>query len=178
MLEGSNISDVDGSENDKNLSGLSALQNPEGDLYLRFLNNAGEELALPAKGIREVLAIAPDQITAIPNVSPILMGVLNFRGQVVWVADIGQFLGGTRPINIDRSEISIVVIESQDVMIGLAVEQVKGMEWLNLDLMAPTSEVPESMSPFLIGEWCGVADTPIRLLDPAAILRSARWAAA
>ena len=82
-------------------------------------------------GIREVLAIASDQITPVPNVSPYLLGILNLRGQVVWVTDIGQFLGEPKPITIDQGELSIIVIESGEVILGLAVSSVKGMEWLN-----------------------------------------------
>ncbi len=169
--------DVPDLEEREEFSPFTSIQNPEGDLYLRFFNDMKEEFALPAMGIREVLSIDSAQITPIPNVSPILMGVLNFRGQVIWVTDIGQFLGSSKFLNVDRSELSIIVIESQDVMVGLAVESVKGMEWLNMDVISPISDVSDSMSPFLKGEWQGLTDKPIRLLEPTAILRSARWAA-
>jgi purine-binding chemotaxis protein CheW len=160
------------------LSSFPSPQNPEGDLYLRFFVESGDEFALAAMGIREVLSLTPDQITPVPNVSPLLMGVLNFRGQVIWVSDVGQFLGGTRLLNTERTEISIIVIESQEIAVGLAVERVRGMEWLSLDkLLPPSSQATDSMSPFLKGEWQGVSETSLRLLDPASILRSARWAA-
>jgi purine-binding chemotaxis protein CheW len=160
------------------LGSFSTPQNPEGDLYLRFFVESGEEFALAAMGIREVLSIAPEQITPVPNVSPLLMGVLNFRGQVIWVSDVGQFLGGMRLLNTERTEIPIIVIESQDIMVGLAGERVRGMEWLNLDTLTPSSiHTTDSMTPFLKGEWQGISEKPLRLLDPASILRSARWAA-
>jgi purine-binding chemotaxis protein CheW len=171
---GADLSNIDAKEG---LSSFQPLQNPEGDLYLRFFVESGEEFALPAMGIREVLSLVPSQITPVPNVSPLLMGVLNFRGQVIWVSDIGQFLGGAKLLNTERTEISIIVIESQDIMVGLAVEQVKGMDWLNLDaLVPPSSSVTDSVSPFLKGEWQGISEYPLRLLDPLSILRSARWA--
>ncbi|MGB8699282.1 MAG: chemotaxis protein CheW [Thermosynechococcaceae cyanobacterium] len=176
MLSDHTLSDLDTNED---LSSFSTSQSPEGDLHLRFFVEAGDEFAIPALGIREVLSLAPDQITPIPNVSPLLMGVLNFRGQVIWVSDIGQFLGGSRLLNTERAEISIIVIESQDILVGLAVERVKGMEWLRLDTLSPsTSHVSDGMSPFIKGEWQSVSsDQPLRLLDPLSILRSARWAA-
>ncbi|HEY9825175.1 MAG TPA: chemotaxis protein CheW [Stenomitos sp.] len=169
------MSDFDTKEN---LSNFSSRQEPEGDLYLRFFIESGEEFALSAMGIREVLSIGPDQITLIPNVSPLLMGVLNFRGQVIWVSDIGQFLGSNRSLNTERAEISVIVVEFQDIMIGLAVEQVKGMEWLSIENLSPLSNhVSDSMIPFLRGEWRGISEQSLRLLDAASILRSARWAA-
>jgi purine-binding chemotaxis protein CheW len=168
------LSDIDAKES---LNSFQPLQHPEGDLYLRFFVESGDEFALPAMGIREVLSLVPSQITPVPNVSPLLMGVLNFRGQVIWVSDVGQFLGSAKLLNAERAEISIVVIESQDLMVGLAVEQVRGMEWLSLDtLVPPSSSVIDSISPFLKGEWSGVSERPLRLLEPLSILRSARWA--
>lgn len=159
------------------LSGLQELQNPEGDLFLRFFIESGQEFALPAQGIREVLALAPDQITLIPNVSPVLMGVLNLRGQVIWVTDIGQFLGHTKPLDTDCQEISIIAIESQDITVGLAVDKVMDMDWLDADKLSPSLSASDNMAPFLKGEWAlGDSNQYLRLLDPEAILRSARWA--
>ena len=139
------------------------LESPEGELHLRFYVSSGEEFALPATGIREVLSPVPDRITPVPNVSPLLLGTLNVRGRVVWVADLGQFLGDSTPLNTDRQEISVIAVEDQDILLGLAVDRIVGMEWL---------------APFLRGEWVMGEDRRfLRLLDQISILRSARWAA-
>ena len=159
------------------LSSLRKLNNPEGDLFLRFYIESGQEFALPAQGIREVLALTPDQITPIPNVSPVLIGVLNLRGQVVWVTDIGQFLGHTKPLDTDCQEISIIAIESNEIIVGLAVAKVMDMDWLDAETLSPPLSAPDNMTPFLKGEWdLNDANGYLRLLDPEAILRSARWA--
>ncbi len=157
-------------------SNLQELQSPEGELYLRFFVPSGYEFALPAIGIREVIAPAPDRITPIPNASPLLLGVLNLRGQVIWVADIGQFLGEPIPLGTDRAEIPVIAIEDQEIMVGLAVERVVGMDWLDLDKIHPSTNVPDGMTPFLRGEWPDQSThRSLRLLDQIAILRSARW---
>ncbi|MEM9136067.1 MAG: chemotaxis protein CheW [Cyanobacteria bacterium P01_F01_bin.42] len=155
------------------------VQNPEGDLHLRFFLDSDTEFALPAMGIREVLSIASDQITPVPNVSPYLLGILNLRGQVVWVADISQFLGEPKPMSIDQGELSVIVIESGDVMLGLAVASIKGMEWLNAEHLRPSEQTNDSLTPFLVGEWAETQDgeTPLQLIDSDAIVRSDRWAA-
>jgi purine-binding chemotaxis protein CheW len=160
----------------------SSAQNPElqslsGDLHLRFLLTSGLELALPAIGVREILSPAPDRITPIPNISPLMLGVINLRGQVIWVADLGQFLGDTVPLNTDRNEIPVVAIESEDVMLGLAIEQVLGTEWLAADQLRIPMDIPDTMAPFLQGEWLKDPNTnhSLKLLDTFALLRSARW---
>jgi twitching motility protein PilI len=160
------------------LPDLQKLQQPKGDLHLRFFVESGHEFALPAMGIREVLSLTPDQITPVPNVSLLLMGLFNLRGQVIWVTDVGQFLGQPKPLNTERFEISVIAIEAQDVIVGLAVAQVVGMDWLEEEHLNLSPNAPDSMAPFLKGEWYldPTAEQPLRLLDPVAILRSARWA--
>jgi len=155
------------------------LESPEGELHLRFYIPSGNEFALPATGIREVLSPSPDRITPIPNVSPLLLGTLNVRGRVVWVADLGQFLGDAAPLNTDRPEVSVIAVEDQDIMLGLAVDRIVGMDWLDAEEIQVSTNVPDSVAPFLRGEWVmdGQTTQYLRLLDQVAILRSARWAA-
>lgn len=154
------------------------LESPEGELHLRFYLTSGNELALPATGIREVISPAPDRITPIPNVSSLLLGTLNVRGRVIWVADLGQFLGDPTPLNTDRPELPVIAVEDQDTILGLAVDRIVGMDWLDVDQVQMSNNVPDSMAPFLRGEWPDEkAERSLRLLDQVAILRSARWAA-
>jgi purine-binding chemotaxis protein CheW len=155
------------------------LGTPEGELHLRFYISSGDEFALPATGIREVISPAPDRITPIPNVSPLLLGTLNVRGRVIWVADLGQFLGDSTPLSTDRPDIPVIAVEDQDAMLGLAVDQIIDMDWLDVDEMQMPTNVPDGMAPFLRGEWVlgNGNERFLRLLDQIAILRSARWAA-
>lgn len=163
-------------------SEFQELETPDGELFLRFHIPSGSEFALQATGIKEVIAPTPDDITPIPNVSPLLLGTLNLRGQVVWVADLGQFLGDGIPLNLDRTEIPVIAVEDQDIILGLAVEKLneeKGMDWLDVEKARMPTNVPDGMAPFLRGEWLidSEADRVLRLLDQISIIRSARWAA-
>jgi twitching motility protein PilI len=155
------------------------LESPEGELHLRFYVPSGNEFALPATGIREVISPSPDRITATPNASPLLLGTLNVRGRVIWVSDLGQFLGDMAVLNTDRPEIPIIAVEDQDTMLGLAIDRIVGMDWLDVEQLQMPTNAPDSMAPFLRGEWLidKESDKFLRLLDQVAILRSARWAA-
>lgn len=165
------------SENSQDIS--PGLVEPEGEPYLRFYVPSGNEFALPAIGIREVIQQPPDRITPIPNASPLLLGTMNLRGQVIWVADLGQFLGDMVVLNTDRSEIEVIAVEDQDTILGLAIDKLGQMDWFDLDNLHMPTDVPDSMAPFVRGEW--VLTKPenqsLRLLDQMAIMRSARWAA-
>lgn len=158
---------------------IQKLESPEGELHLRFFLASGNELALPAVGIREVMQQSMEKITPIPNASPLLLGTINLRGQVIWVADLGQFLGDTSALNTDRLELPVIAIEDQETILGLAIDHIGDMGWFDLEHLAMATDVPDSMSPFIRGEWL-VEDNPpshLRLLDHVAVLRSARWAA-
>jgi twitching motility protein PilI len=98
---------------------------------------------------------------------------------VVWVADLGQFLGDPTPLNTDRPEVPVVAVEDQDIMLGLAVDRIVGMDWLDIEEIQLPTNVPDSVAPFLRGEWLldNQLNKFLRLLDQVAILRSARWAA-
>ncbi|MBD2742202.1 chemotaxis protein CheW [Coleofasciculus sp. FACHB-1120] len=159
--------------------GFQELESPEGELHLRFYVPSGNEFALGASGIREVVSPSPDRITPIPNASPLLLGTLNWRGQVIWVADLGQFLGDSAALNTDKPEIPVIAVEDQDTMLGLAVDRIVGMDWLDIDQVQMLTNVPDSMAPFLKGEWLLDQEKNqfLRLLDQVAIVRSARWAA-
>lgn len=160
-------------------SEIQELESPEGDLHLRFLLPSGMGFVLPAEGIREVMQHSPERITPIPNVSPLLLGTINLRGQVIWVADLGQFLGDPIPLRTDRAEIPVIAIEDQDTLLGLAVDEMQGMRWLSPEnLHIQLNNISDSMAPFIRGGWLPGEDEDIlwHLLDHVAILRSARWA--
>ncbi|MFN9173771.1 MAG: chemotaxis protein CheW [Synechocystis sp.] len=164
---------------------FQTLQALEGELHLRFFLPSQEEFALPAISIREVMQQAPDRITPIPNASPLLLGTINLRGQVIWVADLGRFLGNNVNLNTDRAEIPVIAVEDQETLLGLAIESLGNMEWLDTENLQTASNVPDHIAPYVQGEWLIASpddETPpsppkiLRLLDHVALLRSARWA--
>lgn len=160
---------------EENLSSeAESYEPPEGELHLRFYLPSKRELALAATGIREVVSQAPHFITPIPNASVLLLGTMNLRGQVIWVADLGQFLGDKKPLTTERSEIPIIAIEGDGMIMGLAVEQIAGMEWLQPEELDMASNLSEEMVSFIKGEW-ELDEASLLLLDPLAILNSARW---
>ncbi len=166
-------------DNPQNISpDIQTLQTPEGELYLRFHLPSQEEFALPAIAIREVMQQSPERITPIPNASPLLLGTLNLRGQVIWVADLGQFLGNPVALRTDRPEIPVIAVEEQETILGLAIDQLGDLEWLDIEKLQAPNNVADHIAPYVQGEWVAEENPQqvLRLLDQVAILRSARWA--
>ena len=158
---------------------LQTLENPEGELHLRFYLASGKEFALPATSIVEVTQLTPDDIAPIPNASPLLLGTINLRGKIVWVADLGQFLGESKAVNTDRPTIPVIAIENQEQVLGLAIEAIGDIDWLDVETLETTYNLPDSMAPFVFGKWQekNSENRVLHLLDSSKILRSARWAA-
>ncbi len=154
------------------------IEQREGELCLTFLVPSGKKFALPAFGVREVISTIADRITPIPNASPFLLGTYNWRGQVIWIADLGQFLGDTVLVNTDRTEVSILVVEEQETVMGFAIQSVANTQWLNLKNMTATQDLPDSMLSLVKGRYIleNEEDGFLHLLDQIAILSSARWA--
>ena len=62
------------------------------------------------------------------------------------------------------------------MMLGLAVEQISVMAWLDSSQLNVSRNSSDSMAPFIKGEWAMEEGEPLKLLDQVNILRSARWA--
>ncbi|WP_241537598.1 chemotaxis protein CheW [Cyanobacterium aponinum] len=156
---------------------VEQVEAPEGELHLRFALPSGDEFALSAVGIREVMQQESERITSVPNASPLLLGTINLRGEIIWVADLGQFLGYPNILNTDRAEIPVIAVEEQETILGLAVDKLGAMEWIDVDTLQLPQNLPDHIAPYIQGEWIDDKNKRIRLLDQIAILRSARWVA-
>ena len=156
---------------------VNKVEAPEGELHLRFILPSGDEFALPAFGIREVMQQESERITPVPNASPLLLGTINLRGEIIWVADLGQFLGFPHMLNTERGEIPVIAVEEQETILGLAVDQLGAIEWIDVETLQLTRNVPDHVAPYIQGEWRDENNQCVRLLDQIAILRSARWVA-
>jgi purine-binding chemotaxis protein CheW len=95
---------------------------PEGRQYLTFFVS-GEEYALDVLRVREVIGLAP--ITRAPSTPPQVRGVVNLRGSVVPVVDLGLRFRGAELTATRRT--CIVVVEptsGSDHVVGLLVDAV------------------------------------------------------
>lgn len=162
---------------------LSSLEAPRGDLHLCFelavlQPDEPGYFAFPATGIVEVIELSNTQITVVPNTSPVVVGAFNLRGEVLWIVDLEYCLQSTSfaPSGL----VTVIIIQDGEQKLGLPVDGIKGMVWLDPAQMK--SELPAAMSPRLRPFVQAQVDAPseqstLYVLDPAAIMRSQFWAA-
>jgi positive phototaxis protein PixI len=134
----------------------------QGERYLGCYLVPNLTIALSVQEITEVLTIPTSAITPIPRMAPWVMGVYNWRGEVLWVIDLGHLLGLTpwyqratsasfHNLLIARSEDETSPMKSGQKNIGLAVSRVQDIETLDPKAKQPVSS-PE-LAPFLQGYW-------------------------
>lgn len=142
-----------------------------GKQFLRFHLLPDTTAVLPVQQITEVLTIPISQVIPIPHMPAWVMGVYNWRGEILWMVDLGQLIGLAplyQQLN-SRSTYTAIVIHGSQLsgkqqlasqktdkrMLGLLVNRVEDMEWCNPDRIQspPLSAVTPELVPFLRGYW-------------------------
>ena len=135
---------------------------------------------LPIQQVAEVLTIPANQIVPIPHMPACVMGVYNWRGEVLWMVDLGH-LGGLIPYYQQTIRIAhtAVVLQVQDQAstqknqtLGLVVDRVEDVEWCDPSVIqALTSTTMTSeMAPLLRGYWWKTDETMLAVLEAKAII--------
>ncbi|MDY7016132.1 MAG: chemotaxis protein CheW, partial [Cyanobacteriota bacterium] len=80
---------------------LPSLQSPRpevaskllGEEFLRFYLSAKDAALLPVSCVKEVLQVVAADILPVPHLSDRLLGVYNWRGEMLWLVDLNRLLG-------------------------------------------------------------------------------------
>jgi len=97
--------------------------------FLMFSLGKDQQQALLATSqLLEIVRVSLSQITPIAEIAPYVMGVYNWRGDVIWVIDLASMLGYKPLYAQERSKFqdkcNVIFLRIQDMVIGLAVSQV------------------------------------------------------
>jgi positive phototaxis protein PixI len=152
--------------------------------FLRFHLIPHTTALLPIQQLTEVLTIPTGQIVPISHMPPWVMGVYNWRGEILWMIDLGHLIGLTpwhQQENI-TSAYTAIVLQShpnqattttvKSLMIGLVVNRVEDIEWCNPDLIQspPSSPMNLDLLPFLQGYWLKSNGDMLAVIDGSAIM--------
>lgn len=129
----------------------------------------GDGYALELLRVQEVVRMAP--IVAIRGANRAVLGVMNLRGRIVPVFDLGLWLEAGRasdPGHADDGRRRIVVIERDDELIGLLVSAVEDVITLARDRIEPS---PADNAAHTILGIARVGDAPTVLLDAGVLFK-------
>jgi purine-binding chemotaxis protein CheW len=122
--------------------------------------------ALDAAGIQEVIRLGP--LTPVRHSSPDVAGILNLRGKIVTILDLGMRLGFASAVPSANSR--IFIIEDRGEFIGLLVDRVDEVVEVERDQwQAPPANVRGGQGRFFQGVY-RVGGRAITVLDAVPIL--------
>jgi positive phototaxis protein PixI len=138
---------------------------------------------LPLREISAVLKIPHGQIIPIPEMPPWVMGVYNWRGEIIWMVDLGHLIGLAHwyQQSVTSSNHEAIIIhpsnqpkatQTSGEMIGLIVSKVEDLESSDPQEIysPPASAVSQELAPFLRGYWLKSGGDILVTLDGEAIL--------
>jgi purine-binding chemotaxis protein CheW len=105
-------------------------------VYLSFYI-AGEEYAIPVERVREVVEF--DSLTRIPGMPPCIRGLMNLRGSVVPVVDLGLKFGFS-PSDLTKWTCIVVVevdLDGESTVMGVIADAVSQVVDLSSDQIEP-----------------------------------------
>ncbi len=113
------------------------------DYFQIQLESSKHTLAIPLEYTLEVLKQEPEQICPIPGVGRVLVGVLNYRGRLLWIVDLNRLLQPSLPAKKYQvhEKVTIIVIKNKQQQIGCLISQLKGIITLDNNLFKPIISV-------------------------------------
>ncbi|MCH8551703.1 MAG: chemotaxis protein CheW [Natronospirillum sp.] len=111
---------------------------------------SGEPLVAPMQQVTEILT--PPHYTRLPGVKSWVLGVANVRGRLVPLIDLCVFMA--LPSRSAGRSRRVLIVEQNDILVGLLVDQVLGMQhFRTTDGQDASTRIPDAMRPFIEGAF-------------------------
>ncbi|MEM8828216.1 MAG: chemotaxis protein CheW [Cyanobacteria bacterium P01_G01_bin.19] len=163
---------------------VQLLDRTDGKQFLKFYLQQDTKAMLPVRQITEVLTIKFDRIVPIPQMPAWVMGVYNWRGDILWMVDLGHLMGFNPwyQKNANLSKHTAIVLSpdkeqgkssrESNINLGLVVAQVEDIETLNVaEIQNPTGiNIDSHLASFLQGYWLESSKEMIMVLNGQPII--------
>jgi positive phototaxis protein PixI len=147
--------------------------------FLSFNLGLNDTAVIALQHITEVLQISLTEICGVPQMPNCVLGIYNWRGEMLWLVDLESMLGYPPLLQASDSLAKImgVILEINGKYLGLLVRQLIDIEWLdNKEIKAPSTELfYPAMTPFLQGYFIHAAEEIMFNLDAMAIMQAPLW---
>jgi len=130
------------------------------ELKLVGFRVAGQELSVPIAQVQEVIRAMP--VTRLPAAPPHLLGILNLRGRVVPMVDLGEimYFSGAR-----GKHRFIIICRCRGMLLGLMVESIAAMHQAMAQDVEWAVEARVGESSDLISGLLKVGDSLVKILS-------------
>jgi positive phototaxis protein PixI len=159
---------------DSALSDSTLAKHAQGQMqqFLSFYPTASANpVMVPTTQLTEVLTLTPQQIVPIPQMDAAVMGVCNWRGEVLWLLDLACLLNGQPLPPPTTATYSAIILHHDTHLVGLVVSQITQMLWCPPAAIQPLppNQPTSKPSPFLQGYWVSPQSETILVLNSSAI---------
>lgn len=136
----------------------STVAKRENQLDVLELVISGERFAIEAKHVREASKLGT--LTPLPCTPEFVLGLINFRGQILPLLDLRKILElGPKQ---DKSELQVVVVQTSIAQAGIAVDEISGISSIGeAELQSPK----QIFSPALAALLKGMRSDRLAVLD-------------
>jgi positive phototaxis protein PixI len=147
--------------------------------FISFQLGVSDTALLPLEGVAELFQVSLTEILPVPEVPSCVLGIYNWREEMLWLVDLNA-LSGLTPLIQSASLLlapMTMVVQAGGQFMGLVVSQVKDIEMRSLQQMNnPDAGVftPEIL-PLLKGYFIGANNEVIRIFEPSAIIQAPLW---
>ena len=137
----------------------------------------GEHYGIDILMVQEIREI--DRVTRVPHVAPYVRGVINLRGAIVPIVDLGLLFGFAEPLPVEKA--SVIVLNVEHRMVGLVVASVSDVVALAEHEILPPPELGDrAIARAIMGigtrkeSGAEEGDASLLLLDVQHLLRRVR----
>jgi purine-binding chemotaxis protein CheW len=128
---------------------------------------SGERFAVEAKFVREASKLF--RLTPLPCTPDFVLGLINFRGQILPLLDLRKILELRE--RTAKTEIQVVVIQTSEASAGIAVDEIAGISSIpELELQSPK----QLMRPSIVGLFKGIRNDRLAVLDIVTLFADSR----
>lgn len=150
--------------------------------FLRFQIQPSVMALMEIDLVTELVNIPSDRIVPMPHLPPAVMGIYNWRGEILWIVNLATLIGANRPASRSRSLQPTIILscgvtpeDRLQTTVGLVVDELDEIEWFDLDSIE--SPVPDHLYPefskWTNGLWVSATGENFLRLDGQKILTDA-----
>lgn len=155
----------------------------EPEKFLRFQLGSEGKALLPLNIISQVMRVLGADILPVPQMPSCVLGIYNWRGEMLWLVDIGQLMGF--PALCEPSvgkggvggDLMAIAIQINDQYLGLVVTQISDIELHEIQqIQVPSIGLfsPEIM-PYLQGYLVAANNEVLMVLNAEALAQAPLW---
>ncbi len=147
--------------------------------FLSFNLGSKDTAVMSLEQITEVLQVSLTEICSVPQMPSCVLGIYNWRGEMLWLIDLEEMLGYTHLSQKTNflPKMMVIVVQNEGKYLGLLVRQLMDIEWLKPKEMKPidTQLFSPEMASFLLGYFINSAEEMIIHLDATEIIQASLW---